>query len=129
MTDFKVESIGGGDYDLVLTDGDFVLIGDTEDTWLEAVGQDLLYTFGVWYGESVFDRNAGFPWRETVFGTNPIEGISALIVEYAQARPDIEGFDEPPVIEYDAATARLFLTLQAVARGFVVPVALEVANQ
>jgi len=129
VSDFKVESIGGGDYDLVLADGDFVIIGNTDATWLESVGQDLLYTYGVWYGESVFDRARGFPWRETVFGTHPIEGIAALVAEYAYDRPDVESLDQPPVIEYDSASQRLTLSLAATVNEFTIPVTLEISER
>jgi hypothetical protein len=129
MSDFQIESIGGGDYDLVMTDGDFVIIGNDEDTWLESVGQDLLYTFGVWYGESSFDESCGFPWRETVFGTHPIEGVAALVAEYAQDRPDVLGLEEPPIVEYDSASQRLTISLAATADEFVIPVTLEVPSR
>lgn len=127
MIDAQIEAIGGGDYDLVITDGDLVLVGGTEDTHPAAVVQDLTYEFGTWFGESPFDRSVGFPWVESVFGVHPIEGIGALVHERAVAIERVEDLEDAPVLEFDPLTARLSIQIHAKGADFVVPVELEIS--
>lgn len=127
--DAQIEPIGGGDYDLVITDGDLVLVGHTAATWQQSVKQDLEYTLGTWLGESAFDRSAGFPWRQAVFGTNPIEGIGALVYDYIVSVDGIDGLVQAPVLELDSATGRLSITAEAEGEDFAVPIPVSLEVQ
>jgi len=119
MIDLKIASIGGGDYDLVRgADGDLVLVGETEGTHQYAVLQDITYTLGTWLGESAFDLNAGFPWRELVFGVQPLDGIGALVQDYLLDVDGVEGVSEGPILTFDALTQRLSIVAKVKGKAF-----------
>ncbi|MCO0638357.1 hypothetical protein M8745_20695, partial [Lutimaribacter sp. EGI FJ00014] len=116
---------GNGQYDLVLTTAqarDFVLIGTTEATHPAQVQQRLIYTFGTWLGESRFDRTAGFPWEQAVFGKQPIENISALIYDRAINTEGVEAFISGPTLELDNETRQLTVAAEVQGQDFVAQV-------
>lgn len=47
----------------------------------KAVGQHAKIRLEVWFGESVYDREAGVPYLEGVFGKQPYEGIVFILTE------------------------------------------------
>jgi hypothetical protein len=122
MTDFAIESIGDGQYDLVLTSNDFVIVGATEDTWQDELSQRIAFAVGTWLGESAFDRSVGFPWLQGVFGKQPIDGIAALVYETISGVDGVEGIVGQPIITLDTATRVLSIAVDVRSRSFVVPV-------
>lgn len=127
-TDFLIEAIGNGDNDLVIEDNDFVLVGHTAETHGQAVLQDITYEVGTWFGESAFDRNAGFPWREAVFGEEPIDGIGALVQDRISKLEGVDGFEEAPILTLDATRTKLFIRAQVKAGDFILPLNTEVSD-
>lgn len=127
-TDFLIEPIGNGDNDLVITDDDFVLVGHTAETHGQAVLQDITYEVGTWFGESAFDRSVGFPWRESVFGTEPIDGVGALVQDRISRLEGVDGFEEPPVLTLDETRTKLFIQALVKAGDFVLPLNTEVSE-
>ena len=121
MSDFKIQAAGGGAYDLVLEDtgkgDDLVLIGDTEDTWPELVVQRVNYAVGTWLGETAFDRGLGFPWRQGVFGKQPVEGIVFLLYDAIISVPGVEAMPDAPVVEVDAQR-RASISIEILGQGF-----------
>ncbi len=126
MSDFKIEAIGDGYYDLVLTDDDFVVVGETAETWPDELQQRVTYEFGTWLGESFWDTSKGFPWLESVFGKQPIDGIAALVYEHAVAVEGVEGMNETPELSLDNETRKLTIKGTVKGEDFVVPVIVEV---
>lgn len=125
--DFQIEPVGGGAYDLVLDgeDGgsvDLVLIGNEAETHEAAVVQRVTYAYGMWYGESAFDRNDGFPWEQGVFGKEPLEGITALLYDRAIDLEGVEGFVEPPILMLDNETRDVSIQGQIQGASFVADV-------
>lgn len=119
MTDILIEPIGNGEYDLALVDNDLVLVGGTEETWPAEVAQRVTYAVCTWYGESAFDRDAGFPWREGVFGRQPIDGIAALVHEHILAVEGVQGIGSQPVLTLDTTTRKLsILATEVEIEGF-----------
>lgn len=111
MIDWQIEPVGDGGHDLVIgADGDFVLIGETPETHQASVLQDLIYELGTWLGESALDRAAGFPWRESVFGIQPLEGIAALVYERIVGVDNIEDMSEGPILDFDLSAQRLSIS-------------------
>lgn len=129
MSDIQIEPIGGGDHDLAIVGGDWQLVGHTEATWPDYVIQNLRYHLGMWLGESPFDRGAGFPWREGVFGAQMLDGIGALVYAYATETEGVEGLDDAPDLVFDRATGRLFISISLKGDAWPGAVALEVAEQ
>lgn len=111
--DFRLEQLGGGYWDAVLAeteDGpDFDLVGDSAETHPQATLQRIAYAVGVWLGESPFDRNAGFPWEQAVFGRSPIPGIAVFLQEAVQGVEGVEGIENEIDILYDAAARRVVI--------------------
>lgn len=126
MSDFKIVSIGGGEYDLDLSNNDLVIVGATEDTWPEEVAQRLVYRLGAWLGECSFDRSVGFPWLDGVFGRAPLDGIAALVHETIVNTPGVEGLDDEPILLLDTVARKLSISVKVRGAGFVVPIELEV---
>lgn len=131
MADFQIEPIGGGDWDLSLAtraDGsaDFVMIGNDDDTWVAEVTQRIVYAVGMWLGESAWDRDAGFPWIEGVFGRQPIDGIAALLYERIVEVEGCDGLAEQPVLILDTTTRRLSISVLAQIGAREVPISVTI---
>lgn len=122
MTDFLIESLGNGDHDLTITDNDFVIVGNSEDTWAAALRQRILYAVGTWFAESAFDRSVGFPWLEGVFGRQPVDGISALVYQHITRVPGVVGIIESPTLTLDTASRRLTISCRVQGDRFEVPI-------
>lgn len=120
--DFKIEPVGAGYWDLVITNGDLVLVGETEGTWPALVTQNVAFKTMVWLGESEFDRSIGFPWIQSVFGLQPIDGIGALIYDAVISAEGIEGLQDAPSLSLESETGVLSIDLTAKGLDFEVPV-------
>lgn len=117
-TDAKITHVGGGSYDLDLVVGEYGLdlqvIGGGAATHPAATAQRMNYEFGVWLGESPFDRAAGFPWEQAVFGRRPLAGIQELVFSRALAVEGVDDIASMPELSLDAATRTLILTMPRV---------------
>lgn len=122
MSDFQIETIGNGDHDLVITDNDFVLVGETEDTWQTEVVQRVRFALGTWYAESAFDRSVGFPYLEGVFGRQPLEGIQAIVTQEILDVDGVDGIEDGPTLDLDRTARVLTISVTIKGTGFVVPV-------
>lgn len=118
MSDFLIEPLGDGDYDLVIEDDDFVIVGDTEETWQSYVAQNVIYTLGTWLGESAYDRSQGFPWEQGVFGKQPLEGIVALLYNHTLKAEGVKGLSVPPVIDVDRVSRKATISMQVDGEAF-----------
>lgn len=120
MSDLKIERSQYG-WDAIMTDGDLVL--ETDETSL--VAQRVIYRLMTWLRESPYDRSAGVPYLDGVFGPEPVEAIVFLLT---QEMLDTDGVDE--VIgdpEYILGDDRV-LTISCILRvsGDEVPLSLEI---
>lgn len=126
--DALIEPIGGGDWDLVIgDDGDLALVGDSADTYTAAVLQRVAFVLLTWLGESPFDRSLGFPWEESVFGKQPLDGIAALIQSRVLGVEGVTGVD-PPTLDLDNTTRTLTVSVIVHVGEFSAPVAVQVVS-
>lgn len=113
-SDLQIEPVGGGRYDLVLTETeqglDAVMAGASEATHPQAVLQRITYAIGVWLGESRFDRAFGFPWEQAVFGRNPIDGVPLYLAEHIAGVEGVVDLIGTPTLLYDNEARRLLIT-------------------
>lgn len=90
MTDLLiVDNEPGPGWDLAIVDGDVVLTGTLGRA--AEVAQRVVYRLKTWLGESVYDRRAGQPYFDGIFGEEPVEGVVAALL---QVILDTEGVDD-----------------------------------
>lgn len=118
MSDLKIAYHSGGSYDIAIEENDFTLVGDDQGSYADEVRQRVIYSVGVWQGESAFDRTVGFPWEQGVFGRTPIEGITSLLYEYVAGVDGVESVDETPTLVLDRATRKLTANVSATISGY-----------
>ncbi len=122
MTDLLLANPGTG-WDLVIRSGDLVLT--RAESRAAEVAQRVVYRLSTWLGESPYDRLAGVPYIETVFGFEPVPGVVAFLTQIVL---DTEGVDElldDPVFLLDGRTLSITFTIRV--SGQDVPIALQVA--
>ena len=134
MTDFLIEHVGSGAFDLVIRDTgqgdvDFVLIGGDADTWPLEVAQRITYALGMWLNESPFAPGQGFPWVEGVMGRQPIDGIGALIYQRIVEVDGVELIIGQPVILFDSSTRVLTISAEAQPVGYAPPIPVSFQTQ
>lgn len=125
MTDLRVIAEGDG-YDLDIQDNDLVLIGGDDDTWLEAVAQRVRYALHTWQGESVFDRDAGLPYIDGIFGRQPVEGIGFLFYSAITDVDDVTGVEDLN-LELDRETRKLTVSARVRVDARVVDLTFDVS--
>ncbi len=123
MSDLQIARDVNGEWDLVLVDGDAVLV-HTVSVAAE-VAQRVVYRVSTWYGESPYDRGVGLPYLDGIFGFEPVPGVAALI---SQTILDTEGVleivDNPDYIL--ASDRELSLAFAIRVDGTTVDLALEI---
>lgn len=98
MSDIQIADEGDG-YDLVLVDGDLVLGFESEAA---EVAQRVTYNLMTWLGESPYDRLAGVPYLDGVFGDfEPVPGIVALLRKVITDTEGVTEITEEPVFELE----------------------------
>lgn len=120
--DVQIRNDGDG-FDVVLVDGDLVML-DGDDVATE-VGQRVTYHLMTWLGESPYDRSAGIPYEQIIFGFEEVPGIGGLLLAEVQS---IEGVAEilgEPTFELEGHTLSVGLTVRAVGDNEI-PVALDI---
>lgn len=106
MDDFRIANDGNG-WDIVVENGDLVGITGTE-----AVTQRVVYRLMTWLGESPYERAAGVPYIGGVFGTEPVYGIGAILLQVILDTEGVAGFDEPePSLLLDERTLNVDVTI------------------
>jgi hypothetical protein len=112
MSDLLIRLNGTGglatDWGLVEVDGDLVLTS----SHLEEVAQRVVYRLMTWLRESPYDRSAGVPYLDGVFGFEPIEGVAGLLAQEILDVEGVDGFLEGPVFALDGRTLTVTATLQ-----------------
>ena len=97
MTDFLIANTGGG-WDLALTDGDLTLTHTISRA--QEVAQRVVYRLMTWFGESPYERTAGIPYEEGVFGSyEPVPGIVAMMIQEILDTPGVDEVLEDPTFE------------------------------
>jgi hypothetical protein len=98
MTDLLIENTGAG-WDLALSDGDLALTHKVSRS--VEVAQRVVYRLLTWLGESVYDRRAGVPYFETVFGDEPIPEVVALFIQIVIETEGVDGLVGSPSFVLD----------------------------
>ena len=128
MSDLKISNDGTG-FDLVIEDGDVVLhVADTDDDRANEVLQRVVYRLMTWTGESVYDRGAGLPYLDGIFGDEPIGDVAALLT---QTVIDTDGVDELvgiPSYEFDSESGTLSIAISVRVGATVTDLALSVGG-
>ncbi len=88
MSDLQIDATTGV-WDLTLVDGDAVLVSDV--SLAAEVAQRVVYRLMTWRGESRYDRGAGLPYLDGIFGFEPLPGIAGLL---SQTILSVEGVVE-----------------------------------
>lgn len=126
MSDLYIAQAGGV-WDLVIEDGDAVLVHELDENPLAAeVAQRVVYEISTWLGESPYDRTAGIPYLDGVFGFEPVPGVAAMITQTALETEGVTEIEGTPRYLLDTTTGVLSLDLQLVVGDTTVPLALSV---
>ena len=123
MTDLKIEQAQNG-WDLVLENGDLVL--ETDDTRL--VAQRVIYRLMTWLRESPYDRSAGVPYVDGVFGLQPVEAVVFILTQEMLDTDGVEEVVGEPTYLLDSGRQLSITATLRVAGDETVPIALEVAT-
>lgn len=108
MSDLLIRDTSG-QWGLVLVDGDAVLTSNrTHVTRLEEVGQRITFRLMTWLRESVYDRSAGIPYPDGIFGHEPVEGVVALLTQEILETEGVDGVSGQPT--YDLTDGLLTIT-------------------
>lgn len=78
MSDLQIDA-STGVWDLVLEDGDLVLVHDVSHA--AEVAQRVVYRLMTWLAESPYDRGAGLPYLDGIFGFEPLPGVAGLLTQ------------------------------------------------
>jgi hypothetical protein len=123
MSDFKIAS-DGTQWDLVLDDGDLVLLDDLDaDDYPTTVAQRIVYRVMTWSGESPYDRSAGLPHDQILGSLEPVEGVAgiyALEIQETEGVEDVVSFDFQEPRPTNDATLELQATVRVRGRPLVV---------
>lgn len=84
--DVKIDTTTGP-WDLALVDGDLVLTSSRA----EETAQRVVYRLMTWLAESPYDRGAGLPYLDGIFGFEALPGVAGLLT---QTILDTEGVAE-----------------------------------
>lgn len=107
MSDLKL-SYTGGYHDLDLVDGDLVWTADVSR--VEEVAQRIRYRLLTWRGESLYDRAAGVPYLDVVFGDSADAGARDYLLSVIAGTEGVDGIKDE-AFDLDQATG--LLTIQA----------------
>jgi len=121
--DFKIANAGTG-WDLVIEDGDLVMLEEDSE---EDIAQRVTYALMVWLGESVYDREAGVPYLDAVFGDHPLPGVTALLSQRILETEGVVDFDEPPTFDLEDRVLSIRFVIVTV-NGLLREFGLEVAT-
>lgn len=118
----------GDEWDLVLDDGDVVLVHELETAPIPAeVAQRVVYRVMTWLGESPYDTGAGLPYLDGIFGFEPVPGIAALISQTVLDTEGVLEIDGNPSYLLEPSTRELAMSIAIRVGDVVVPLALEIA--
>jgi hypothetical protein len=96
VSDLYIDS-STGEWDLVLDDGDLVLVHELEENAYPAeVAQRVVYRVMTWSGESPYDVAAGLPYLDGIFGFEPVPGVAALITQTILGTEGVTELAEQP---------------------------------
>lgn len=128
MSDLYIAD-GADGWDLVLDDGDVVLVHELEaSAWQAEVAQRVVYRVMTWLGESPYDTAAGLPYLSGIFGFEPVPGVAALISQTVLDTDGVLELDSDPSYLLDTTTRELAMSFVIkVGTGEDVPISLEVA--
>lgn len=120
--EFKISTTdGGGAHDVDMQYGDLRL--ETDD--VNIVVQRVKYRILTWLRESPYDRSAGVPYIDGVFGLEPVEAVVSLISQIILDTEGVDEFIEP--VEFDLGADReLSMTCVLRVSGDEVPLSLGV---
>lgn len=76
VSDLQIDATTGV-WDLALVDGDLVFVDDVSRA--AEVMQRVIYRLMTWRGESVYDRGAGLPYLDGIFGVEPVPDVVGLL--------------------------------------------------
>lgn len=94
MTDIAIAKGPDGGWDLLIVDGDLVLLTDQ----IDIVVQRVIYNLMTWLGESPYEPGAGVPWIELIFsGYAPLPGVVAYLTSIIR---NTDGVDDVQNVDF-----------------------------
>lgn len=127
MSDLYIAD-GADGWDLVLDDGDVVLVHELEEqAWLTEVSQRVVYRVMTWLGESPYDLGAGLPYLDGIFGFEPVPGVAALISQEILETEDVSEIDGTPEYLLDPTSRELSMSIAIKVGDEPVTLSLEVS--
>lgn len=124
MSDIKLTDVGTG-HDLALVDGDLVWTADVSR--IEEVSQRILYRLLTWRGESLYDRRAGVPYLDVVFGDTADAGARDYLLDIIATTDGVDGIAGEDTFDLDQTTGVLTINATVRIAGQDVTIATEVA--
>ncbi len=101
-------------HDLFLKNGSFVLIGDTPETFKEAVAQNIKQRLLFFKGEWFLDRNEGVPWFEDILVLNVDLGLVRTIFKQVITGTDGVASVQDMTLALDRAARALSVSFIAI---------------
>ena len=125
MTDWAIER-GADSWDLLIENGDIVWTGSV--SLFAEVSQRVTYRVMTWLGESVYDRNAGVPYLELVFGETVTAAVVSLLTAIIRETDGVDEIIETPTFLLDPTTRVLSVSCVIKVGTEEGPVSIEVAS-
>ncbi len=109
MSDLQIDATTGV-WDLTLVDGDVVLVHEVSRA--AEVAQRVVYRLMTWLAESPYDRAAGLPYLDGIFGFEPLPGIAGLLSQTILDTPGVVAIVDDPLYELDGGTLTYAVTIR-----------------
>lgn len=123
MSDLKITNSGNNGWDIIIgSNGDIEM--ETDD--INLVVNRVTYRLMTWLRESPYDRSAGIPYVDGVFGLEPVEAMVFVLTQEILDTDGVDSLVEPPTYTLDEGRT-LSISAQIRASGDTAPITLTIA--
>lgn len=124
MSDLKLTHDGNVGWDIIIaSNGDIEM--ETDD--INLVVQRVIHRLMTWLRESPYDRSAGIPYVDGVFGLEPVEAMVFVLTQEILDTDGVDSLVEPPTYTLDEGRS-LSISAQIRVNGDTAPVTLTIAS-
>lgn len=124
MSDLKLTHDGNVGWDIIIaSNGDIEM--ETDD--INLVVQRVIHRLMTWLRESPYDRSAGIPYVDGVFGLEPVEAMVFVLTQEILDTDGVDSLVEPPTYTLDEGRS-LSISAQIRVKGDTAPVTLTIAS-
>lgn len=123
MSDLRITNSGNNAWDIIIgSNGDIEM--ETDD--INLVVQRVTHRLMTWLRESPYDRSAGIPYVDGVFGLEPVEAMVFVLTQEILDTDGVDALVEPPT--YTLGDDRtLSISAEIRVSGDTAPVTLTIA--